>query len=440
MTEPGKTPAYFAAKNASGVKLRPDNLDFVPRLGDAQSIITVALTAIILGYGGIFGPISILIFYGMWLSRIKYRGAQTLRPTRDAIYVLLLPAFCCLSAIWSAVPPLTLYSALEYTSSVLCAIIIGRLVRTFAFLRGLSLGVTIVLIASIASKRYGVDPFSGYYSLVGLFGSKNQVGLFAEIGIFIATLIFFYPQKRLSRLFYAVIPFAVACVALFLSKSASSVMSLMIVFAMIFAMYLITRLPRNYRGFACAITLVWFVGLFTAGAMLDWQQAIFSSFGKDSTLTGRTTLWAKGMQAAWHKPILGHGFYAFWVQGNPIAEQLWYQFDIGGRAGFHFHNMYIEAFVELGMVGVFLLVLLLAQNLWRSFALILRHGMVKEYVYPLGMSVMFLVRSFVEVDLIGTFGIGVLVYYANLPRLATFRAEQKAAQNAAQNASKGTAP
>ena len=40
------------------------------------------------------------------------------------------------------------------------------------------------------------------------------------------------------------------------------------------------------------------------------------------------------------------------MQGFSEAERLWEEFYVGSRSGFHFHNTFIEALVELGVVGL----------------------------------------------------------------------------------------
>ena len=83
----------------------------------------------------------------------------------------------------------------------------------------------------------------------------------------------------------------------------------------------------------------------------ELAKAFLDLTGKDITLTGRTDLWAVAFQEIAERPVLGTGFQAFWVQGNPLAEQLWAMFGIGSRAGFHFHNTLISNTVEIGLVG-----------------------------------------------------------------------------------------
>jgi exopolysaccharide production protein ExoQ len=74
--------------------------------------------------------------------------------------------------------------------------------------------------------------------------------------------------------------------------------------------------------------------------------------GKDITLTGRTDLWQAAFREIAEAPLLGHGFRAFWIPGNPVAIQLWAMFGIESRSGFHFHNTYLSNAVEIGILGV----------------------------------------------------------------------------------------
>jgi O-antigen ligase len=84
-----------------------------------------------------------------------------------------------------------------------------------------------------------------------------------------------------------------------------------------------------------------------------WTNFATETLHKDIvTMTGRTTLWAKADELARAKPLLGHGYQAFWIQGNLDPEALWEELDIPGRAGFNFHNQFKELRVDLGWAGV----------------------------------------------------------------------------------------
>jgi exopolysaccharide production protein ExoQ len=89
-----------------------------------------------------------------------------------------------------------------------------------------------------------------------------------------------------------------------------------------------------------------------AQAMIDLGATVFD---KDPTLTGRTYLWYRAAELIREHPLLGRGFYAFWLQGNIDAEGLWRYFGIGGRGGFTFHNTFVEILVMLGYAGLVLI-------------------------------------------------------------------------------------
>ncbi len=91
---------------------------------------------------------------------------------------------------------------------------------------------------------------------------------------------------------------------------------------------------------------------------------------KDATLTGRTELWTAARSVIAESPALGHGFASFWQQGNPDAEGLWRTNGIRGRAGFNFHNQVLDTWVDIGEVGLCVLVGALiyvgAGAIWRT--------------------------------------------------------------------------
>ena len=76
------------------------------------------------------------------------------------------------------------------------------------------------------------------------------------------------------------------------------------------------------------------------------------SIGKDTSLTGRTVLWSRAAGIISDYPWGGVGLQAFWVEGNAEAIRFWEMFYIYGHAGFHFHDLWLEMGVELGLIGI----------------------------------------------------------------------------------------
>jgi Lipid A core - O-antigen ligase and related enzymes len=83
------------------------------------------------------------------------------------------------------------------------------------------------------------------------------------------------------------------------------------------------------------------------------------SLGRGSELSGRTELW-KALLRMDTNPILGTGFESFWLGDRPKQlERLWYF--IPNEA----HNGYLETYLNLGSIGVLLLIGLFIATFWK---------------------------------------------------------------------------
>ncbi|MDB5492383.1 MAG: Exopolysaccharide production protein ExoQ [Micavibrio sp.] len=399
-----------------------------PKIPDGFSIPYVAATMVIMSYSALFSIVPILVFFAIWLPHFYYRRVFILRPSADLVISLLLPFVAFYSFFWSDYPGKSAYAGLEYIAMVVCTLLIARLVTIPALLKGITFGVSVTMVITLANGSYGRDMFSGGYALVGLFGSKNVVGFISEIGIFVSLIILTMRIPKLQKLIFGLIPLAICAVCFYMSRSSSSYASMVAVLATCAGAWLLTRLPVASRplGLGLAFFALLTVGAITMASGLNVQEKVLNSLGKDSTLTGRTYLWSEGIKVGQERPVLGHGYSAFWVAGQPQAEKYWHEFYIPNPTGFHFHNLFIQSFVDLGFVGLAIAGMLLLMNCGLSLARIVANGMVPEYTLALGLSIMFLIRAMVEVDWLVPFGIGPLLFFIILPLLRRDSADSQA--------------
>ncbi len=95
----------------------------------------------------------------------------------------------------------------------------------------------------------------------------------------------------------------------------------------------------------------------------EWAFGIYASaiqlLGKDSTLTDRTLLWSELLKVKIN-PLFGAGFEGFWLgdRFRNFAESRWWQ---PNQA----HNGYLETYLNLGLVGLVLLIVLLIATFWK---------------------------------------------------------------------------
>ncbi len=109
-----------------------------------------------------------------------------------------------------------------------------------------------------------------------------------------------------------------------------------------------------------------FAGVAVVGGAGAWfaRDALFALLGKSDDATGRGAIWTAVWERAVQRPVAGWGFATPWLPWDP------------GFAGwisdhrltvFMAHNMWLDAFLQLGAIGVLLLGLMYLAFVWRSW-------------------------------------------------------------------------
>jgi O-antigen ligase len=88
-------------------------------------------------------------------------------------------------------------------------------------------------------------------------------------------------------------------------------------------------------------------------AMFDLYDLALDLLGEDRTLTDRTKIWADCLELT-DDPVIGVGYESFWL--GPRLEVLWEKWPFGPLQA---HNGYLEIYLDLGGVGLVLLVAML---------------------------------------------------------------------------------
>ena len=385
-----------------------------PMIASWIAVPLFVLSIMIMAFSSLFSTVPILLFYLIWLPQLAFRGIGLLRINAATLLCLLLPAVALLSTLWSEHLPVTFRAGMQYVSMGLCALIIARCLHWLDMARGLLLGASACMLLTLLDGTYAMDVMSGDVTLVGPFGSKNVVGVISELGIASSIVLALTPGIWREKLGY-VAPLTLLCAyTLIKSHSASSVLSLFICIAAILAVMVVGRMGPVARRAMLALTVIATVAIIAMFSAFDLQDIVLKSFGKDSTLTGRTELWSAGIDVARKNPVIGIGYQGFWVHNERIAEYFWHYFHIESRTGFHFHNTPIQFWVDLGVIGVVCAYLLFLMPLWYQLRILLRRGVSPELLFLLSISLIYLIRSGVEVDIYGPYGLGILLVMISL--------------------------
>jgi exopolysaccharide production protein ExoQ len=272
------------------------------------------------------------------------------------------------SAAWSQNPMRSTYNGMFYLLGTLFAYyMVLRFepeqlmdIVTMAGVLICSLGLVMVLFF----PQFGIA-HEGRYAYVwkGIFMDRTSA---AKCLVFLLSpaIVFGYRRLNLLRMVYILMVISLIVMA----HSATAVVVLSVYIAFMAMLYVSHRLEWRttlvLAGFLCVAVVL------LALLVIPFASDIAALLGRDLTLTGRTEIWSAVLQSIGKRPLLGYGYYAYWLgltgeSANAILRTHW----VFGYA----HNGMLEILLQLGFVGlaVFLMTLTAAmKNAW----LCLRHG------------------------------------------------------------------
>jgi exopolysaccharide production protein ExoQ len=356
----------------------------------------------------LFGMWAIIAFIAPWLV-IGLRQAKNVKRALLANWqLLLLPALTTLSVMWSDDPMWTLKASAEVVVTMVIGIMAGSCIKPRVLISALMSAFFIIacqcifVIGQIAAAEEDA-PTSG------IFQSKNYFSCMMSIFMLVSFSVLL--DKGQAKVFRVAAAIAVITtpVLVFLGHSLGAVLAVLFTLAVFFAARSLKNVPRSIRiliyGF---LFLVFSLVIITPILTEADPVKLLNLLGKDSTLTGRTFLWRHAIDNIARRPILGIGYGAFWRIQNPEAQELWYALNVPAGAGFSFHNEYLQMFVDLGICGFMLLVSYLFVMSRNAFRLVFK-PVRPEQAFTLIMFTFYMLRTPVEMGLVGQFDIGMVM-------------------------------
>ena len=193
----------------------------------------------------------------------------------------------------------------------------------------------------------------------GIVGNANLLGILAALGIVVFTIAY---AARIASLAWTV-PWLAACVfLLWRAGSATSVVTLCAV-ALVAATALIMRTAvSSRRTLWYAVYAV--IGVAGATMLLVLREPLLAALGRGSDLTFRAEIWSAVIKRAQQRPVFGWGFATPWLPWDP-AFAGW--ISDHGVTVFMAHDMWLDAYLQLGLLGVFLLAVAMLALIWRAW-------------------------------------------------------------------------
>lgn len=276
--------------------------------------------------------------------------------------LMFWPLLAIASGLWSINSSLSFYHGIQFGLNTLAGMVVATALGLPRFLSILRLFGFIFTLMSLLYDF--IDPnitrdIAGFFR--GVFMHKNELGMFSTLQLMVCLLLFLQGPSRV----FSAICFFVACITLLKSGSGTSLL------VSIFMMLVIPIFFVFRRGVFAAsqvtsafLAFTSFILLFLLLNRFDPIEFVLVSLGKDTGLTGRDLIWRIGLDAVESRPIFGHGFLAYWGSSESSASYLRFVLKQDLVA---LHNVYLEVTVAFGLIGLFLFVISILQQLRRGF-------------------------------------------------------------------------
>ena len=231
------------------------------------------------------------------------------------------------------------------------------------------------LLFAVAIPKYGIMAGVHEGALRGVFTHKNQFGAFMAPGGVIFMLNAFKGEK-FSWVYWILLVLNCAAMVMSQSLTALATFGVMLILCILYRMF-----RWRYEVMISAILAViimGFIGLILFSGYVG-SDSLLSSFGRDTTLSGRTYIWSYVWDKIQLRPWLGYGMTAFWDGLNGPSSYIQYAMRI---AVIYAHNGFLDLWLSIGIIGLGTFIVSFFSTTAQSLAL-LRQTNNPEGFWPL---------------------------------------------------------
>jgi exopolysaccharide production protein ExoQ len=380
-----------------------------------------------------------LIAYGLC---ILYKRRFQLSLFRDQnVWLLLFLVYCFLAIFWSDFPFVAFKRWIKVLGHPVMVLVllternpeaaVRRLLKRSAYLL-IPLSILLGKYYPQFGRAYNFWTGAEYYQ--GVMTDKNALGhvcMIVGVFFFWNALQALHNKKRKGRLSEFLLSAGFLGMTFWLLKMSSSATSVVtLVLGMLVVGVLgLPFLNRRRIGVYLIVGGLVFVAV---NSMFGIYENVVHSLGRNLTLTDRTNIWETVVKLQ-SNPILGVGFESFWL-GNRLEA---FRFMLPGEAGIgEAHNGYLEIYLDLGFVGLFLFLTLLMATFYK-----IRLDLLKRFELGrlrMGLFVAIVAYNFTEAAFVSVHFIYAVFFLIAVDYPTVDRPRSRAVSRPVSNKSQGT--
>lgn len=319
----------------------------------------------VIGYpawGALVGLTFIWVGVELWLLRVRL--------WRLPVPLVAFAAMATASALWAISPGWSLVGSIVLIGTILSAVLVASLpYRTILdivhwTMQGL-------LIASLLFEAFVAlvlrrplfplwadypDDVSGelHWSsgvmfeggrISGVMGNANLLGMVALIALVVAGCRAAAGLDRRTWPAWVALPILIHA----LTRSATVLFATAMVAVLVFLVvaWVRWRGAAFYRIFGIAVA----IGLTCVGLIVGNWATVTDFLGRDADMTGRFDIWGRVIDLGLTSPVVGVGYLGYWLPWVPPFDRLG---ELHGMVYLQAHDVWLDVFMQLGIVGVLL--------------------------------------------------------------------------------------
>ena len=322
-------------------------------------------------------PIDAVIFFiliGAGIYVLSKRRVNLSEFMRNNRWLTIYLVYCLVAVLWSDYSFIAFKRWIKLFGQPVMALIVltepdpmeslARLMKRCAYLL---VPVSVLFIKYYPQLGRAYDAWTGMAENTGITTDKNALGCDCFIlGLFFLWHFLQVRQRekgipRRNELFLCLVFFVMIAWLLHMAHSSTSLGALILgtVIILILGLNFIDR--RQINVYLLAIVVLcgvadWFLGL---------HVYIIQALGRDATLTGRTEIWQILLNYDIN-PIFGVGFESFWMGDRAEKVSSYFSFRVNEA-----HNGYLETYINLGLLGLFITLALLLATYFKALRTLL---------------------------------------------------------------------
>ena len=364
------------------------------------------------GWWGWGALLALMLSYTVYLF-IKRDPRRMLR--QIPLPLTLLLTLMAASTLWSYYPGFSAVATFTTVATSLFALFLASWFSWRQLLRILGNTIRFILASSFVFefvaaaivrgpiapifKNYKGDkpPAPAYYwsrghlfdgdRIQGIVGNSNLLAYIAMLGLIVFAIEY---VVNTSRRWVYLVGMLTSVLTLWLAKSAGIEFAVLaVVVAAVVALFVEgkdrTTRHRTYRW-------VWAIAGLLAVLVFIYRKDVFTFIGKTPDMTGRTKIWKLVFGLIQDRPLQGWGWISYWVPGvKPYAGLV----VIGNVPYYQAHNAFLDIWLQLGILGLGLLLWLATLSFVKLWRLAVRHTN-PLYLWPMLMFFGLLAQALTE--------------------------------------------